>query len=115
MIELAPGLLSMRTGSPQASCIFDPTMRAMMSLPPPGGKPTTTRIGLEVYACAQAPATAAHSATSARNFAVLIFPPPVEPLMISPMAEKLRPMRRVVTRNDEQGRPRAKESGARAD
>src|SRR2546425_1438783 len=106
MIELAPGLLSMRTGWPQVSCIFAPIMRAMMSLPPPGGKPTTMRIGFEGYACAQAPAAAAHSANSARNLAVLIFPPRVEPLMISPMAEKLRPIRRVVTENDEQGRSR---------
>jgi hypothetical protein len=30
----------------------------MMSLPPPGGKPTTMRMGFEGYVCADAPAAA---------------------------------------------------------
>src|SRR2546423_11521390 len=58
MMEFAPGLLSMTTGWPQVSCILAPTMRAMMSLPPPGGKPTTMRIGLAGWVCVQAPVTA---------------------------------------------------------
>jgi len=67
MIEFAPGLLSMTTGWPQLSCIFAPTMRAMMSLPPPGGKPTTMWMGFEGY-WAKALA-AAHKHESAKTLA----------------------------------------------
>src|SRR6478672_11610415 len=40
----------MTTGRPICSESFWPMMRASMSLPPPGGKPTMNRIGFDGYA-----------------------------------------------------------------
>src|SRR5438874_1901167 len=74
MMEFAPGLLSITTGWPQVSCIFAPTTRAMMSLPPPGGNPTTMRIGFDGQVCPElvegpnAAVAAAHSAMHAMCF-----------------------------------------------
>src|SRR5207245_2287437 len=47
VLEFGPVLWSIPVGWPNASCILAPTRRAMMSLPPPGGKPTTMRIDFE--------------------------------------------------------------------
>src|SRR3979490_1119444 len=44
-----PGLFSMMTGWPKLSDNFCPTIRAMMSLPPPGVKPTRIWIGRDGY------------------------------------------------------------------
>ena len=46
MTPLPPPLLSMMTGCPSRSVSFWPTIRAMTSLPPPGGKGTIRRIAL---------------------------------------------------------------------
>src|SRR3974390_2609616 len=76
MIEFAPGLLSITTGWPQLSCIFAPSRRAMMSLPPPGGKPTTMWMGFEGKPCAHAP-SAPHSIGAASiRLALFIRIPP---------------------------------------
>jgi len=45
MLPLAPGLFSTITGWPRRSESFGPTVRAMMSMPVPGVKGTTTLIG----------------------------------------------------------------------
>ena len=46
MMELAPGLLSMTTGTPSAADSSGATSRAWKSACPPGGKGTTIRTGL---------------------------------------------------------------------
>jgi len=45
MFPEAPGRLSTTTAWPQRSPSFWATRRAMMSVPPPGANPTTTRTG----------------------------------------------------------------------
>src|SRR4051794_34696252 len=44
----------MMTGWPRISAILGVTVRATMSVPPPGGNGTTTRIGLDGKVCASA-------------------------------------------------------------
>jgi hypothetical protein len=46
MVPVAPGLLSVMTVWPSRSCIFGPMARATVSVEPPGGKGTTSVIGL---------------------------------------------------------------------
>ena len=46
MMPLAPGRVSITTGWPQASLIFCPRMRAIVSVVPPGFHGTIMRIGL---------------------------------------------------------------------
>src|SRR5437870_11589946 len=48
----APGRLSTTTGCPSSSPRAGASVRAMMSVAPPGAKPTTSRIGFVGYACA---------------------------------------------------------------
>src|SRR5579872_2066646 len=52
MMPPAPGLLSMMTGLCRRVSIASPTMRAMMSAPPPAPKATTRRIGCCGQSCA---------------------------------------------------------------
>ena len=63
----APGLFSITTAWPQASCSFCARMRVPMSVPPPGGKGTTMRIGLAGHACADAASGHASSAMAANT------------------------------------------------
>src|SRR2546429_427720 len=65
MLPEAPARLSTTTGWPQRSPSFCATRRAMMSVPPPGAKPTTRRTGLAGYAWA--PAAADHAQTATRK------------------------------------------------
>jgi hypothetical protein len=70
----------MITGWPRLSDSFCPKTRAMMSLPPPGVKPTTMRIGRSGY-CAWAAAGKRSSklkqsaARATRQKAFIMFPP----------------------------------------
>src|SRR3954469_21409364 len=50
----APGLFSTTTACPHASCSFCAIIRVPMSVPPPGGKGTTMRMGFDGHACAKA-------------------------------------------------------------
>jgi hypothetical protein len=52
MFEPAPGLFSITTGWPSRSDSFWPTIRATVSVGPPGGCGTTTRMGRFGYCCA---------------------------------------------------------------
>src|SRR5436309_5836956 len=54
MLPPAPARLSMTKGWPRISAIFGVTVRATMSVPPPGGNGTMTRIGLDGKVCASA-------------------------------------------------------------
>src|SRR5262245_11978908 len=45
MLPPAPGLLSTTNGWPNCSASLGPSVRARMSTPPPGAKPTTMRTG----------------------------------------------------------------------
>ncbi len=47
MLLAAPGLLSMTTVCPMLAAIFWPTVRATMSIAPPGAKPTRIRTVFE--------------------------------------------------------------------
>ncbi|MND08779.1 hypothetical protein D3C83_316490 [compost metagenome] len=47
MLPLAPGLFSMRNCWPRRSVRKSPIRRAMMSVAPPAGKPTTMRAGFD--------------------------------------------------------------------
>jgi hypothetical protein len=73
IVPVAPARLSTTTGWPQVSESLAPMMRATMSVPPPGAKPTTTRMVLAGYCWANAVDT--HSAANAsryRSFMVLL-------------------------------------------
>src|SRR5262249_50487533 len=60
MRALAPGLFSMNTDCPSFCCITGASLRAMMSVAPPGVKGTTIRIGRDgKFATGSAPAAAA--------------------------------------------------------
>jgi hypothetical protein len=65
MLLAAPGLLSISTGCPTLSETFWPTVRATMSIAPPGAKPTRMRMGFEGNDCAAA--VAAEPRAMARN------------------------------------------------
>src|SRR5678816_3399038 len=54
MVPPAPGRLSMTMVWPSCSASLRPSMRAAISVPPLGAKPTITRIDLLGYACASA-------------------------------------------------------------
>ena len=60
-LEPAPGRLSTMTPWPSTRVSGSLIVRAMMSAAPPGAKPTTRRIGLVGYDCADA----AHAASRA--------------------------------------------------
>ena len=47
MLVVAPGRFSTTNGWPRYSESFGASKRAMMSVPPPGGKPTSMRTGRE--------------------------------------------------------------------
>ena len=49
MLPEAPSLFSTTTGWPQRSVSFCAISRAMMSVPPPGAKPTTILTGFVGY------------------------------------------------------------------
>jgi hypothetical protein len=57
----------MKNCCPSRSDSHCPTSRAMASIPPPGGKPTTIRTGRDGYACAPAIRGTAGSAASRRH------------------------------------------------
>src|ERR1044071_4432352 len=65
ILVVAPGRFSTTYCWPRASESFGVSSRAMMSVPPPGGKPTSTRTGRAGYDCAKAVAVSA-SANPAR-------------------------------------------------
>src|SRR5262245_51676582 len=57
MRALAPGLFSINTDCPREACIGGASLRAMMSVAPPGVKGTTMRIGRDgKFATGSAPA-----------------------------------------------------------
>src|SRR5208282_2788209 len=64
MLPAAPGRLSMTTGCPNDSASRCPTSRARMSVVPPAGNGTTSRIGLLGYGWASAPAAVIASTTN---------------------------------------------------
>src|SRR5438067_12134248 len=66
MLPPAPARFSTMNGWPRISAIFGVTVRATMSVPPPGGNGTTTRIGLDGKLCASA-LLARASATAKRH------------------------------------------------
>src|SRR5947209_17131143 len=66
MLPPAPARFSMMKGCPRISAIFGVTVRATMSVPPPGGNGTTTRIGFDGKLCASALAAKA-SANAKRH------------------------------------------------
>src|SRR5262245_43900365 len=68
MLPLAPGRFSITIGSPSASPSGTPTERAIWSAAPPGGKLTTSRIGLFGQAWASATPEAARAMTASSAF-----------------------------------------------
>ena len=80
MFVPAPGLFSTTTGCPIRSVRASPTNRAMVSVDPPGAKPTSNRIGRDGKACADAGARdrdrMAGAAIACMSFRREIFMPP---------------------------------------
>ena len=66
MVPVAPGLLSTTTVVFSDSCILAPTVRAIMSVEPPGGNGTSSVIGFSGQAAAAGAATTAASSSVAR-------------------------------------------------
>src|SRR3954470_12713853 len=64
----APARFSTTTCCPRSSPSAGAMMRAVVSVPPPGSKPTTVVMGLAGYPCANAPAAKASAATAASCF-----------------------------------------------
>src|SRR5438105_8568699 len=64
----APARFSTTTCWPRSSPSAGAMMRAVVSVPPPGSKPTTVVMGLLGNPCANAPAAKASAATAARCF-----------------------------------------------
>src|SRR6478735_8179857 len=73
MVPVAPGLLSTRKDWLVCAPICVPTMRAMMSAPPPAAKPTAIFTGLSGYAAARTGSAAEASAAAAAPRAVRRF------------------------------------------
>jgi hypothetical protein len=68
---LAPGLLSMMNVWPNASCILDATVRAVMSEEPPGVNGTTMVTGLSGYCASAAPQSINAAAQAARGASLM--------------------------------------------
>src|SRR3954467_14325821 len=64
MVPVAPALFSTMTVVFQMSCSFCAMMRARMSVPPPGEKPTMMRIGPAGMFCARTSGAAMVAATA---------------------------------------------------
>src|SRR5688500_7299573 len=73
MFPPAPGRLSITTGCPRPSESRVATMRAMVSLAPPGAKPRTNRIGLAGYSAAWSAGTASSASAAADSIRQLSF------------------------------------------
>ena len=71
MLPEAPSRLSTITDWPQRSVSFCAKRRPMMSVPPPGAKPATSRTGLVGYGCAQL-ALAASKTSSTKNLRIAV-------------------------------------------
>ncbi len=72
MTPPAPGLFSTITCCPSSSLSFGAISRAMMSLEPPGEKPTTMRTGFEGKLCAVAIGGTTAAATAAKALATRV-------------------------------------------
>src|SRR5262245_48543415 len=66
MLVVAPGRFSTTYCWPRYSESFGVSRRAMMSVPPPGGKPTSTRTGRVGYDCPRTAVAASRRANPAR-------------------------------------------------
>ena len=76
MVPAAPAWFSTITLSPRVPFMCSASTRAVVSVGPPGGKPTTRVIGLDGNFCAWAPATPARAmASDAANGRILMHSP----------------------------------------
>src|SRR5688500_16159410 len=73
MLVAAPGRFSTTNCWPRYSESFGASSRAMMSVPPPGVKPTSMRTGLVGYACAEATELASRRSSDTTSF-IELFP-----------------------------------------
>jgi len=72
MLPPAPARFSMTKGCPRISAIFGVTVRATMSVPPPGGNGTMTRIGFDGKFCASAALAASKTARNRCFISLLV-------------------------------------------